>query len=248
MNGKLLVGAVVVMGVAYAATVALRNDEPASVSSARTQDSVEAEQPTRIDSAAAPQRERAPAMADIGDAALLAHVAHKYRFLIADADRQHAEELRQRLLERESQASLAARDRLDAQIAQLLSADGVAYFQALKHSDLEQHHLAEYTGGISNIAPLDARQERVVLDAKLRQKQRYGTAMRDLGFDRDALSAAERAYAHEKTVEALKQYLDDFLSEVAPALTPEQYTQLKNYETTEFARELTRLQQKINAK
>ena len=45
----------------------------------------------------------------------------------------------------------------------------------------------------------------------------------------------------------MKQYMDDFLTDVA-ALTQEQYTQLKNYETTEFSRELGRLQQRINAK
>ncbi|MBM0103649.1 hypothetical protein JM946_02790 [Steroidobacter sp. S1-65] len=205
-------------------------------------------QSSSVQPAAAPKEERLLATGDIGDVALLAHVEHKYRFLIADANPAQVEELRQRLLERESQASLAAREQLDAQIGRLLSAEGFEYFQVLKESDLEQHHLAEYTGGISNVAPLDARQERVVLDAKLRQKQRYSTVMRDLGLDRDSLSPAERKYAHEKTSEALKRYLDEFLSEVSPALTPEQYTQLKNYETTEFDRELARLQQKINAK
>jgi hypothetical protein len=42
--------------------------------------------------------------------------------------------------------------------------------------------------------------------------------------------------------------MEDFLSDVAPSLTQDQYTQLKNYETTEFNRELSRLQQRINAK
>ena len=251
MNAKLLIGAAVVMSVAYAATVALRAEKPVVAPAARTQASQAATmRPSHVEPAATAglEQERVLATGDIGDAALLAHVEHKYRFLIADASREHVEELRQRLLERESQASLAARDRLDEQIGRLLSAEGFEYFRILKDSDLEQHHLAEYTGGISNVAPLDPRQERVVLDAKLRQKQRYGTVMRDLGFDRDALSPAERNYAHEKTVEALKRYLDEFLSEVSPALTPEQYLQLKNYETTEFARELARLQQQINAK
>ncbi len=58
----------------------------------------------------------------------------------------------------------------------------------------------------------------------------------------------KRAYAHAGTAAALKQYMADFLAEVAPSLTQEQYMQLKNYETTEFARELSRLQQRINAK
>lgn len=249
MNGKPPIGAMIAVVVAYVTTLMLRNDEPVIARSSYSQEPLEQpEQPKRTHSEVAPEHERVVRVEDVGDVALLAHVEHKYRFLIADADKQHVVELRQRLLERESQASLAERERLEAQISLLLSADGVAYFEALKDSDLEQHHLAEYTGGISNIAPLDPRQERVVLDAKLRQKQRYETVMRDLGFDRDALSPAEREYAHKRTAEALKRYLDDFLSDVAPALTLEQYTQLKNYETTEFDRQLARLQQKINAK
>jgi hypothetical protein len=43
-------------------------------------------------------------------------------------------------------------------------------------------------------------------------------------------------------------YLDDFLMEVAPLLTAEQYTLLRNYETTEFQRELERLRRQINSK
>lgn len=249
MNSKLLIGAVVAC-IAYAATVARKHDEPVAIAIATSQEApvTAATQLSDKQPDAAPKEEPPFVMGDIGDVALLAHVEHKYRFLIADANPELVEELRQRLLERESQVSLTAREQLDDQIARLLSADGFEYFQVLKNSDLEQHHLAEYTGGISNVAPLDARQERVVLDAKLRQKQRYSTIMRDLGWDRDTLSPAERKYAHERTSEALKRYLDEFLSEVSAALTPEQYTQLKNYETTEFDRELSRLQQKINAK
>jgi hypothetical protein len=249
MDAKLLLGAAVVMVVAYAATVALKSEDSAVAPPVRpTNPPVQTTQSGRVDDAITVEPERALTMDDAADAALLAHAEHKYRFLIADVDPDQVEKLRRLLLDRESEGSLAARNRLDAQIGQLLSADGFAYFQVLKDSDLEQHHVAEYTGGISNVAPLDERQERIVLDAKLKQKQRYGTVMRDVGLDRDALSAAEREYAHKQTVEALKRYLDEFLSEVAPALTPEQYMQLKNYEATEFSRELARMQQKINAK
>lgn len=194
------------------------------------------------------QRSLATATEETPDAAFLAQVEHKYRFLIADVEEEHVDELRRRLLERESQIDVSSRDRIDAGIGKLLAAESFAYYQELKDSDLEQHHLAEYTGGISNVAPLDGRQERLVLDAKLRQKQRYAAVMRDLGLDRDSLSKEERAYAHARTAEALELYMEDFLAEVAPSLTQEQYMQLKNYETTEFARELSRLQQRINAK
>ncbi|MFC4309669.1 hypothetical protein ACFPN2_11315 [Steroidobacter flavus] len=196
-----------------------------------------------------PEQSRALAATDDAfDPALLAQVEHKYRFLISEVDEEHVDELRRRLLERESEIDLRSRDRIDAGIGKMLPAESFAYYQTLKDSDLEQHHLTEYTGGISNVAPLDEQQERIVLDAKLRQKQRYASVMRDVGLERESLSNEERAYAHARAAEALKQYMEDFLTDVAPSLTQEQYTQLKNYETTEFSRELSRLQQRINAK
>lgn len=196
-----------------------------------------------------PEQQRSlAALDDPPDPAFAAQVDHKYRFLIADVEEEHVDELRRRLLERESEINIGSRDRIDAGIGRLLPAGSYGYYQSLKDSDLEQHHLAEYIGGISNVAPLDERQERIVLDAKLRQKQRYAALMRDTGLDRTSLSNEERAYAHARTAEALKQYMGDFLADVAPSLTQAQYTQLKNYETTEFARELSRLQQRINAK
>jgi hypothetical protein len=236
---------------ASAVTVMVKNDEaretPASADSLRAPTAERRARP--LVSPLVPEQERSlAAVEDRPDAAFLAQVEHKYRFLIADVEKEHVDELRRRLLERESQLDVNSRGRIDAGIGKLLPAESFAYYQALKDSDLEQHHLAEYTGGISNVAPLDASQERLVLDAKLRQKQRYATVMRDLGLDRESLSNEERAYAHARTAEALKLYMEDFLAEVAPSLTQEQYTQLKNYETTEFARESDRLQQRINSK
>jgi hypothetical protein len=245
---NIVLGVVMVAAVAYAATALLKNRQAYDiVEPPAAQTRVIPERP--LVSPLVPEQERAlGATEEPFDAALLAQVEHKYRFLIADVDEEHVDELRRRLLERESQIDLGSRDRIDAGIGKMLPAESFIYYQALKDSDLEQHHLAEYTGGISNVAPLDERQERIVLDAKLRQKQRYASIMRDVGLERDTLANAERAYAHAKTAEALKQYMEDFLSDVAPALTQDQFTQLKNYETTEFNRELSRLQLRINAK
>ncbi len=250
MDRTVLVGALVTVAVAYAASVAIKNrpsDTPPNVGASQPQPAVQKNQSAPP---SMPEQQRVPATeaAIDADAALQAQVEHKYRFLLAEMNPEHVDELKRRLLERESEANLATRNRMDADLERLLPADRFAYYQTLKDSDLEQHHLTEYTGGISNVAPLDERQERAVLEAKLRQKQRYASVMRDVGLERDALSAEERDYANNQTAEALKQYMDDFLTEVAPSLTAEQYTQLKNYETTEFARELTRLQQRINAK
>ncbi|WP_129641046.1 hypothetical protein [Peristeroidobacter agariperforans] len=251
MDRRVVSSVVMMAALATAVTVIVKNHEAREIAAAaEPTDAPAAERLTRpLVSPLVPEQQRSLATAeDPADAAFLAQVEHKYRFLIADVEEAHVDELRRRLLERESQIDVGSRSRIDAGIGKLLPAESFAYYQALKDSDLEQHHLAEYTGGISNVAPLDERQERIVLNAKLRQKQRYATVMRDVGLDRDSLSKEERAYAHAGTAEALKQYMDDFLAEVAPALSQEQYVQLKNYETTEFARELSRLQQRINAK
>jgi hypothetical protein len=46
----------------------------------------------------------------------------------------------------------------------------------------------------------------------------------------------------------LNEYRDNFLAEVRPTLTEDQYFLLSSYESTEFARELERLQKMINSK
>lgn len=250
MPRTVLVGSLMVIAVAYAVSLAIK-DRPQDV--AATAETVVA-RPTPavytqpVESSPMLEQEPALTMDALADAAVFARVEHKYRFLIAEVDQEQVQEVRRRLLERESEANLVARNRMDGELGRLLSEEAFAYYQRLKDSDLEQHHLAEYTGGISGVAPLDEGQERLVLDAKLRQKQRYAAIMRDIGLEREALSVEEREYAHEKAAEALAQYREEFLMEVAPSLTPEQYTLLKNYETTEFDHMLSRLQQKINAK
>jgi hypothetical protein len=182
------------------------------------------------------------------DDALLAHVEHKYRYLLADVESEHVDELRRRLLAREGEENMARRVTTDARVGEMLSPRERDYYDALKDSDVEQHHVAEYVGGVGNVEALDRRQERQILDAKLRRKQRYAATLRDAGLDRETLSQTERQYAHTQVAAALKQYLDDFLMEVSPLLTSEQYALLKNYETTEFERELERLQRQINSK
>lgn len=245
---NVVLGVVMVAAIAYAATAILKNREAYDIVESASSPAP-ATQTRPLVSPLVPEQERAlGATEEPLDAELAAQVEHKYRFLIAEVDEEHVDELRRRLLERESQMDLRSRDRIDAGIGKILPADRFAYYQALKDSDLEQRHLAAYTGGISKVAPLDERQQRIVLDAKLRQKQRYASVMRDVGLERENLSNEERAFAHARTAEALQRYMEDFLSDVAPSLTRDQYIQLKNYEATEFARELSRLQPRINAK
>lgn len=185
---------------------------------------------------------------DRRDDSLLAHVEHKYRYLLADVESAHVDELKRRLLEREGEASIARRENTDARVGELLSPSEFEYYRALKDSDLEQRRLDEYIGGIGTVAPVDERQQRQILDAKLRQKQRYAAALREMGFDRRVLSESERESAQVHADEALQRSLDDFLAEVSPSLTSEQLTLLKSYELIELKRELERIRQRINAR
>jgi hypothetical protein len=250
MARRVVVGAVTLAVLVSTVTVIWKNREARQTAAAAESSSLQAAESRArpLVSPLVPEQQRSLASTDDPvDAALLAQVERKYRFLIADVEDEHVDELRRRLLERESQIDVNSRDRIDAGIGKLLPAERFAYYQTLKDSDLEQHHLAEYTGGISNLAPLDEYQERLVLDAKLRQKQRHAALMRDIGLDRETSSVEQRASAHAAAAAALEQYMEDFLSEVAPSLTQQQYRQLKNYEATELARELSRLQQRIDA-
>lgn len=112
----------------------------------------------------------------------------------------------------------------------------------------ERRLLEEYFGGISNLAPLSAEQQRAILEAKLRHKRTYEIAVRDSGFERESLSTAERVYAHQAVARALEDYRQNFLLDAKPLLTDQQFDLLESFEATEFKRELDRLQMQINAK
>lgn len=245
MERNFILGTTVVCVVVIAAAATLRND--------RTRDAdgqVAPTESTPVPMEASDRTERHPSspIEERRDDALLAHVEHKYRYLFADVESAHVDELKRRLLAREGEENMARKATTDASVSEMLSPRERDYYDALKDSDVDQHHVAEYVGGVGNMEPLDQRQERQILDAKLRRKQRYAATLRDAGLDRETLSHTERQYAHTQVAEALKGYLDDFLMEVSPWLTSEQYMLLKNYETTEFQRELERLQRQINSK
>lgn len=246
MERNFILATGVVFAVAIAAAATLWRDpprEPAVVT--RIEDTVASPPSSTV-----AKRERQPSspIEERRDDALLAHVEHKYRYLLADVESAHIDELKRRLLAHEGEENVTRKVTADAHVSEMLSPREREYYHSLRDSDLEQHHVAEYVGGVGNVAPLDERQERQILDAKLRQKQRYATTVRDVGLDRDTLSPAEREYARAQVAEALKGYLDDFLMEVSPSLTADQYSLLRNYETTEFQRELEKLQRQINSK
>jgi hypothetical protein len=245
MERNFILGAMVVCAVAIAVAATLKNERARETGG----------DVTRIESTPVPiapsgrtQRHPSSPIEERRDDALFAHVEHKYRYLLADVESAHVDELKRRLLAREGEENMSRKASTDARVSEMLAPPEREYYDALKDSDLEQHHVAEYVGGVASLERLDYRQERQILDAKLRRKQRYAATLRDAGLDRDTLSEAERQYAHAQVAAALKGYLDEFLMEVSPWLTSEQYTLLRNYETTEFQRELERLQRQINSK
>lgn len=245
MERNFILGTTVVCVVAIAAAATLRNDRTRDMGGREV--SIEST-PAPIEISERPEPHPSSPIHERRDDALLAHVEHKYRYLLADVESAHVDELKRRLLAREGEENLARKVTTDARVSEMLSPRERDYYDALKDSDVEQHHVSEYVGGVGNVEPLDPHQERQILDAKLRRKQRYAATLRDAGLDRETLSQTDRQYAHAQVAEALKGYLDDFLMEVSPSLTSGQYALLKNYETTEFQRELERLQRQINSK
>jgi hypothetical protein len=215
--------------------------------------------PRDAEQVANPVNANSPESLSTWDGDFVSWVERKYRYLLADTASTEVErkKLMQLLLEREHVASLLdsrrrtvdpAVLRIDSELRALLPAADFADFQLLEDSDEEQHHLLDYAGGVSNAAPLTAQQERAILEIKLRHKQAYEVALLQAGLERDRLSVAEREYAHGAIAAALRAYRNDYLQEVRNVLGEEQYVLLSNYETTEFNRELERLQRAINAK
>jgi hypothetical protein len=204
------------------------------------------------------------------DPELIKRVEKKYRFLLAELRLTPAQltQLRELLFEQQQlrdmlapigdedvkqppseravlERALAA---IDARIRALVDPAQFARYENLRESDVEQGHLNEYSGGVSALAPLSPQQERLILDVRLRHKKRFEAGLRDVGLDRASLSVEERLYAHRNIAQALNEYHDNFLADVRPALTEDQYILLSAYETTEFARELERLQVLINSR
>ena len=114
--------------------------------------------------------------------------------------------------------------------------------------ETEERELAEYWGGIRNVAPVTEAQKSALLESKLRHQTTLDLALRDAGVKRESLSQSERAYAHRAAARALNESRQNFLIDVKPILSDEQYTVLADFETTEFKRHLAKLQTEINSK
>ena len=129
------------------------------------------------------------------------------------------------------------------QIRLLLHPTDYAAFEILKDSDVEQFQLDDYAEGIANVAPLDESSRRAVLLTKLQHKRQFRSALLDSGILRKDLDPAARRAAFVSVRRAFEQYTQGYLQEVRQYLPDDaQYALLSNYETTEFAAELEKLQ------
>jgi hypothetical protein len=137
---------------------------------------------------------------------------------------------------------------IEAQIGELLGAGGYQNYQILKDSDAEQHHLREYATSVSAKSPIDQAQERSLLFTKLRHKQLFHLALRTAGFYQPRVSGENRENLRRLIPRALEEYKNNYLREVRPVLSDEQYRALEKYENTEFNWELERQLKQLDAR
>jgi hypothetical protein len=192
------------------------------------------------------------------------YVGAKYRFLFTESglSKEASAQLSARLLEREriaveintarQSSDLSAKesiprlqaelDELDRKVGKLLRPGDLAAFDALKDSDIEQFQLEDFAGGASSVAPLTDADKKAILYTKLAYRQRFRQVIAESRFMRDDLAASERKQALAEVSRALEASRDSYLQEVRQYLyNDEQFTLLRNYETTEFNAELEKL-------
>jgi hypothetical protein len=92
------------------------------------------------------------------------------------------------------------------------------------------------------VAPLSDADKKAILYTKLAYRQRFRQVIAESRFMRDDLPASERKQALAEVSRALEASRDSYLQEVRQYLyDDEQFTLLRNYETTEFNAELEKL-------
>jgi hypothetical protein len=129
----------------------------------------------------------------------------------------------------------------------LLHPTDYATFEVLKDSDTEQFQLDDYASGMSNVAPLSAKDRTALIKVKLRHRQRFRQVLNESGLLRRDLDPATREYAFRTVSAALEEYRAGYLGEARQYLaSEEQYALLTNYESTEIDAELVKLRSIAN--
>jgi len=201
---------------------------------------------------------------DLSEAGFQDYVGAKYRFLFTESglSKEASALLSKTLLERERIAVAintarqssdlsekesiprlqAELDAVDRKVGRVLHPADLAAFDALKDSDIEQFQLEDFAGGASAVAPLNDADKKAILYTKLAYRQRFRQVIAESRFMRDDLAASERTQALVEVSRALEASRDSYLQEVRQYLyNDEQFTLLRNYETTEFNAELEKL-------
>jgi hypothetical protein len=125
MERNFILGALVVCAVAFAAAASLKTDEARDAGASGSDLKMRQVERT-VESAAtatpAPaERQLSSGLAERRDDALVAHVEHKYRYLLADVESSHVEELKRRLLALEGEENSVRKATTDAQVSEMLS-------------------------------------------------------------------------------------------------------------------------------
>ncbi|HEX5056925.1 MAG TPA: hypothetical protein VFX02_10560 [Gammaproteobacteria bacterium] len=182
-------------------------------------------------------------------------VNRKYRYMYDVADQRETvkEMLRDLLLQRELYVAAGNIDAqqmaaIEAQIGELLGAGGYQEYQLLKDSDPEQHHLREYEESLGKTAPLSREQDRSLLLTKLKYKQAFKVALNEAGLYQPSLTGEGQEYARIVIRKALQEYQNNYLNDVRPLLSAEQYEKLSSHESTVFGQEMQRLMKLVDAK
>jgi hypothetical protein len=118
----------------------------------------------------------------------------------------------------------------------------------LRGSDADQRALDDFLAGIASDTPIEDAQRRELLLTKLHHKGQFEQWRSESSVNLGDLSTQQREYAHELLERALNEYRDDYLLDMRARSDDEFFQRLSDYEHTEFALELQRLQQEVNAK
>jgi hypothetical protein len=171
------------------------------------------------------QTNAALAQSDV-DNELRDYTTYKYRYLFATGsmDGVTLPDIEPLLAQREAACRPDSNNseciRLESQLKEHLHPADHARYLLLKDSDAEQHHTMAYADGIQHLEPLNAAQERALLETRLRMKEVYQVTVNNA--------------PQEVRLHALNQYQSQLLGELKPLLSEEQFALLSSYEQTEF--------------
>ena len=171
------------------------------------------------------QRDIALAQSSIDDE-LHDYTTYKYRYLFANGSMNGLilADIESLLAQREAACRPDSNNldciRVESHLKERLHPTDHARYLLLKDSDIEQHHTTAYADGIQNLAPLNAVQERALLEARLRMKELYQVTSSNA--------------PPEIQLQVLNQYQSQLLGELRSLLSEEQFALLSSYEQTEF--------------